>query len=245
MRVRPPRTVDMLPLLDIILVVLFVFATIDEGEQSKSQGEVRRLEQEIVDFEKRNKEVVDDFFKEQQTTAQLQAELENLRLENAAAVEELKAQAADTQERLKAAEDAFKEIAQTKVQINKQDTVTLEEIERVRSNFESIVNEGIILTELSINSDNSCCFRQNNKGDWRRCGLLTPETFDEGWLLRGEGQEIFRELQRVKGGNGVVIIAQHRSSYGAMRYRLRELILKYVSQQTVIPSMTMLDAKCE
>ena len=43
------RQVDMLPLLDIILVVLFVFATIEEGNNDESAQEMEKLQKELAE----------------------------------------------------------------------------------------------------------------------------------------------------------------------------------------------------
>ena len=53
------RQVDMLPLLDIILVVLFVFATIEEGEHGDTKQDIEQLQQELAQSQAQNQLLIE------------------------------------------------------------------------------------------------------------------------------------------------------------------------------------------
>jgi hypothetical protein len=224
------RGIDMLPLLDVFMVVLFVFATIQETQLDDS---VQALDQTQASLEQASQE------REQQAERIEQLDDEVTRLERQAArVDELEqllaAYEAECGPRIPAGPvcppasvnpDAKALVEMAALQERLLDNIAVFEIDI----------EGVPDLETG-ELHNRCCFRASPpNGEWRSCGEVpTGEAEMLTWLDDG-GDGLVEGLGRTHGGNAVVLLRQGDEA----RYRVSNDLAELLRQR--MPSHRIYD----
>ena len=196
-RARP--RLDLLPLLDVFMVVLFVFATIQEKQLDETQRDVEaeraraaELETELDDAVARARART-----ETEAKAERDAELEEIREKLEAREAEIRSLRSEAERVLAdrgAGEDA---IRRTDVLSKLLDRYTVFEVEIAGQ----IGPDGTVT--------NMCCFRDDPMADeWQRCGAVpAPSAARAQWLDDGGGG-LVAALRQTKGGNAMTILRQ-------------------------------------
>lgn len=221
MRRRKTSHLDMLPLLDVFMVVLFVFASIQEDQLESSHAHRGALEQEVAELS-RKLEALGERADIGEKRALAAAERATLRAESAEA-EALRLAEALTSVRAKARESAGGAGADPSVD----ETLRRQEVlSRLLDHFS--------VFEIEIAGDvdptgvvsNRCCYRTELAGTWTACGVVPPRSAElSAWLDDG-ASGLVDALRKTKGGNAVTIVRQdEEATYrvaGALGGALRE-----------------------
>jgi biopolymer transport protein ExbD len=215
-RRRRRHTLDLLPLLDVFMVVLFVFATIQERELVTSA----------------------------QATETLQAELERaraaagaaqtLRDEKAAAAaaeqaarDELaraKQEQAYLQQAMKDVRAAAERAAATATTPGAEALRRQDVLARLLDHFTvfEIEIEGEVVDDVSVNH---CCYRTEPlAGAWRSCGTVPAAPAErEEWLTAGAGG-LIEALRKTRGGNALTIVREDERAAHDLGRKLEEYL---------------------
>lgn len=191
--------IDMLPLLDVFMVVLFVFATIQEGQLDSSAQELdeataARLEAEVLAAA------------ESARSAVLEAELEVLAQEQRREAE-LEGQIAEYQRACGPRQPGGPLCPAAEA-----DTRELAEVAAVHDQV--LANVAVFEIEVAGvmvdgSIENHCCFRADPpQGEWQRCGVVpTSASARADWF--DDGAEGLREaLRETRDGYAVVLLVQ-------------------------------------
>jgi hypothetical protein len=213
----------MLPLLDVFMVVLFVFATIQEQQIDSSAQELDELNQALA-------RVTLDRDTNSERVEQLADELAQL--------EARSEQRAAREQQLQALVEAYEQECGPRrgtgplcpaAAINpdaKQQAEMAVLHERLLDNvavFEVEIEGEPDLTTGKIR--NECCYRADPpSGEWRSCGEIPSDALAQlGWLDDG-GSGLLEGLSRTRGGNAVVLLRQGRQARYRVSNDLAELL---------------------
>ena len=221
------RNLDMLPLLDVFMVVLFVFATIQEGELAAEEQESDSLQKQLV-------------------AAQIQASTAAVEAANLAAQVQVSQQTAQQTAQqtteLEAQVQAYQSAcgprrdgdplcpaAQTQVR-------ELQEVADVHEQL--LTNIAMFEVEIAGQANlelgrriNHCCFRADPPaGEWRRCGAVPAEETARGDWFDDGADGLREQLRETRDGYAIVLVRQDREATYQMskdfsrllRDRLRE-----------------------
>jgi hypothetical protein len=177
----------MLPLLDIFMVVLFVFATIQEDRLDSSTEQVDALDAQLAEA--------------RLDAAQAQAQAEASDRARTAATQQLAQAEADAkkaaQQRPPVTASAADAVRQQDVLGKLLDHFTVFEVEVAGHRLD----DGTI--------DNRCCYRSDpTAAAWQSCGLVPPRSESRVLWLESDGEPLLAALRRTKGGNAMVILRQ-------------------------------------
>jgi biopolymer transport protein ExbD len=200
-RRRRRHTLDLLPLLDVFMVVLFVFATIQERELVTTSQATAELEAEL------------------RRARAAAAAAERVEQEHAAAVAAEKAaqaELAQAREQQAQLQEAMKELRAAAEQAAATGTTAGAEVLR-RQNVLARLLDNFSVFEIEIDGElagdgviNRCCFRTEPlAGEWKPCGAV-PAKGEElrDWLAEGAGG-LVEALRRTRGGNALTIVRQN------------------------------------
>jgi len=229
---------DLLPLLDVFMVVLFVFATIQEQRLDDSTRDAEALEQRVQQAEARlaaeqarqhdqardraELHVADEAERRKQASAaaeaareaqRLRIELDRLRL----AVAEHQQQTREGLERLGLPDDTLERIEVLTRVLDKYSVIEVEIIGRWSE-------DGIVVHD--------CCFRSDPLADrWSSCGIV-PQRFEERGRWLDEGADGLGDaLRRTKGGNAMTVVRQDDAAAHRIASRLVEQLRERFSDQ--------------
>lgn len=206
MRRRRKHSLDLMPLLDVFMVVLFVFATIQERELEGSTKEADELRAEV------------EALREQQAD---RSELERARAAEAQARE----QAAALQNELAVLREKT-ERAVARANVSGAEVLRRQEV------FDKLVDHFSVF-EIEITGEvagadytNRCCFRSDPFDDaWRPCGRIPPQSDAlANWLDGDEGAGLVAALRRTKGGNALTIVRQSTEASNRLSGSVEELL---------------------
>lgn len=195
------RNLDMLPLLDVFMVVLFVFATIQEGELDSTVREVDELKAQLLE-------------------AQAMAAAESARAAMQGAELELQAQQKDQAAQLEAELADYQRACGPRrpgdplcpaadAEAREQAEVAVMQ-EQLLSNIAVFQIE--IAGEVDLESGrviNHCCFRADPpQGEWQRCGAVPSAKAEQSdWF--DEGADGLREqLRQTRDGYAIILLQQ-------------------------------------
>lgn len=225
---------DLLPLLDVFMVVLFVFATIQEQRLDDTTRDATQLQQRVAEAEQ-----VLQAREQAHDQAQQLALVEIARLDEA--LSETKAEAEHLR---RALDQAHQSLATRQDQARRELALagvpeqTLERIDllsRVLDKYS--VFEIDVVGTLGEDGQviNRCCYRTDPLLDqWQSCGIV-PAPLEErtAWLDEGAGG-LVEALRRTKGGNAMTLVRQHeRESTFRIASRLAEQLRERFSDQIV------------
>ncbi|PRQ02841.1 hypothetical protein ENSA5_20180 [Enhygromyxa salina] len=211
------RNLDMLPLLDVFMVVLFVFATIQEGELDSSVQELDELSARLVEAEA-------VAAAESARAAALAAELE-IAAQRGQQASELETKVAAYQRACgprapgdplcpAANPDARAHAELAEVQQRLLDNVAVFEVE--------IAGEPNLDTGKT---HNHCCFRADPpQGEWRSCGdVPSPEQAREDWFDSG-ADGLRPALRETQDGYAIVMVRQDAAARNLITNDLTQLL---------------------
>lgn len=225
---------DLLPLLDVFMVVLFVFATIQEQRLDDTTRGAERLRQQVDEIEQAlRRAVAQGEAREVERTAaakqQAQAladattEAEHLRRELQALRQDLKEQRDRARRELAQAGVAEQTLERIDLLSRVLDKYSVFEIDLA----EGGADRGEVITR--------CCYRTDPLVDeWHSCGVVPARAEDRAaWLDDGAGG-LVDALRRTKGGNAMTLVRQHEHEAGyRIAQRLAEQLRERFSDQHV------------
>lgn len=209
---RARRGIDMLPLLDVFMVVLFVFATIQEHAIDDGSQTIAGLERELAALQAKHEaasareaELVD-------ALALAQAEATTLREADVQLAEyrrvcgEPKPEGPLCPAIELEPKTAAEQLALDTLLARLFDNVAVFEVEL---EGEPDLVRGVLV--------NHCCYRSDPpQGEWRGCGDMPSSREElERWVADG-GEGLIEALRRTRGGNAIVLLRQGSRA----RYRM-------------------------
>lgn len=219
---RRRHALDLLPLLDVFMVVLFVFATIQEQQLDASAHEATALRSRLAALEQAEapqraaqaasaaaeREARAALERSQQELAELRAAVEEVRraAEKAAAEGDL---------------DGAEALRRREVLAKLLDHFSVFEIE-----VDGALVDGAVV--------NRCCYRAEPLPTaWRACGEL-PATSTElrEWLAEG-GAGLVEALRRTKGGNAMTIVRQNERATWQVARKLAGLLKERFAEHKI------------
>lgn len=239
---RRRHQIDLLPLLDVFMVVLFVFATIQEQRLDDTTRDAERLGQRLeaadralaatAARDRAARQVEDD--RKATALTEAQAEAQQLRDE--------------LQRQRKAVIDERLGVAELLTRMGLPEHT----LERLQLLSRLLEKHGVLEIELVGRAGddgvpvNHCCYRVDPlRDEWHTCGrvpLLAEER--ERWLDDG-ANGLTEDLRRTKGGNAMTLVRQDLGvSHGAARH-LAELLRSRFPDRTVdVGEARVLQARC-
>lgn len=226
---------DLLPLLDVFMVVLFVFATIQEQRLDDTSRDKDRLEERVAQVEGALREAQaggqsrDARREEEQAESSQQRELK---------VVELKHEAEHLRQELRQARETFAaQRDKTRADLERAGVpeAALERIEvlsRVLDKYSVFEIEVVGDTADDGGIRNRCCYRVDPLDDeWVSCGDVPPRTEDrQRWLDTGAGG-LADALRRTKGGNAMTLVRQDHAAGHRIASRLVDQLRDGFSDQ--------------
>lgn len=207
MKRRRKHGLDLLPLLDVFMVVLFVFATIQEGKLGESSEEVATLRARLAAATA-----------EAAAQRRTGAEVEQARAELTQAREAQSQLQAAMQELRIAAERQASNSSMSGAEVLRREDVLARLIDHF-SVFE-IEIDGELVDGAIVNH---CCYRSEPLPTaWKSCGAVPAVTVElSDWLAAG-GSGLVESLRRTKGGNAMTIVRQNERATWHIGRKLEE-----------------------
>lgn len=218
MKRRRRHALDLLPLLDIFMVVLFVFATIQERQLGRSEDATAALRAELAAT--------------RQASADARAELERQLAQQrggAADIEALRAELTQRQDELAELRQSFREVRLAAEAAAATPGLGGAEVLRRQEILAKLIDHFSVF-EIEIDGEladgvvlNHCCYRSEPlTAAWRSCGQV-PAVGDElrDWLADGGGG-LMEALRRTKGGNALTIVRQNERATWRVGRKLEE-----------------------
>ncbi|MDC0715888.1 hypothetical protein [Nannocystis bainbridge] len=229
MKRRRRHALDLLPLLDVFMVVLFVFATIQEGQLDASTATTAALQAELQQLRAQQVDPAELARLRQQDDP---TELAQLRQQHAAARAEAEAaraelaRASEAQTELRTAlaalRTATEQAAATATTSGAEVLRRQEVLARLLDHFSvfEIEVDGELVGDAVVNH---CCYRTEPlAGAWKPCGVV-PAALGElqDWLADG-GAGLVDALRRTRGGNAMTIVRQDEAATWRVARKLEE-----------------------
>ncbi len=229
---------DLLPLLDVFMVVLFVFATIQEQRLGDSTRDAQQLQQEVELGRGELERAREQQRVHEQELARRRAQQDAERDRDAVAMAESEREA----ERLR------KEIERLRTAMTEHEDETRKEIERMglpddalrRIEVLTRVLDKYSVIEVDIRGRvgegdiivHDCCFRADPLGDrWSSCGVV-PQRFEDRMVWLDAGADgLVDALRRTKGGNAMTVVRQDQAVGHRIGSRLVEQLRERFSDQ--------------
>jgi hypothetical protein len=239
---RRRHQIDLLPLLDVFMVVLFVFATIQEQRLDVTTRDAERLEQRLAAAD-------------QALAAAAAREHETRRADDgraAAALAEAQEQARQLRGELQSLRRAVAdEQAQVSAELARKG-LPEHTLERLQLLSRLLEKHSVLEIELAGRAGedglpvNRCCYRVDPMHDeWRACGqvpMIAEER--ERWLDDG-ANGLAEALRRTKGGNAMTIVRQDTEvSHGAASLLAEQLRSRFPDRTVDVQTAPVLAARC-
>jgi hypothetical protein len=186
---RHRHRLDLLPLLDVFIVVLFVFATIHERKIDESTQAQQELEDRVEELE-------------QLLVAQRRQAAEPA---SDAAFEALRARAERAEQRLEAPRS---DTAELDASVAAQEAREADVFRKLLDHF-TVFEIEIAGADAVAEVSNRCCYRIDlDARSWRSCDAVPADPEQRrAWLERGAGG-LVDALRRTKGGNALTVVRQ-------------------------------------
>ena len=258
MRRRSSRHIDMLPLLDVFMVVLFVFATIQEDEHEAERAEFERLVAQLdISARQHQAEAATRLKVAERGAADAKAESEHLaaqldasaqqQAEVTARLEAAEREAADAKEaadtlRVEVASVVKQFILSNKDTLGVDDARGVDEFLRREEVLDKLLNhftvfEVEVVGEADADGEtvtNRCCYRTDtSKTPWKSCETVPHRAAElDAWLQDG-GDGLVAALRRTKGGNAMTVIRQDRTATHRVAHSLSASLLKFFPEHEI------------
>lgn len=238
---RVRRPLDMMPLLDIFMVVLFVFATIQEGKLSATTEDAEKLQNDLQEASARLAELEQQL--EDANPEQTRAALAEQTRRAQEAEAERDQQREELQSLAELEREAREKLEDVSQELRKQLATAIGSDEQVRKAeiLEKLLDQHSVF-EIEIRGVpdptrgiiNQCCFRADPRsGTWQACGEVPPETAAlNEWFRQGAGG-LERTLRATKGGNAMTIIRHDAGATHRIGQKVETLIRSQVPEQRV------------
>lgn len=215
------KRLDLLPLVDVMMVVLFALVVSQERELDETQATAadtalskRSLERQMESMERRLAEA------KAADVLELKAEIVQAR-RDAAKQESARNEMADK----------LRQMAAQVVKLQQQDYST-PDVMRRDDVLEKLLDQNAVV-EVEIGGqaakggiENRCCFRAGPRDDaWQSCGLVPAESGERRRWLDGGAQGLLKQLQDTSGGRAVTIVRQDVAATYAVGTQLTATIL--------------------
>jgi biopolymer transport protein ExbD len=215
---RRRHRLDLLPLLDVFMVVLFVFATMQEHELDASVTRQDELREELEVTHRRLRDAqaatveVEDVAEVTARAQRAERETEAWRAKADQAREAIEALRTETATALQATAPGEDVVRRQEVYRRLLDHFTVYEIEIAGAEADAAVV-------------NRCCYRTDMQRDgWRSCGEVPAGVADRTrWLDAGAGG-LAEVLRKTKGGNALTIVRQDEIATYRIAAKLGELL---------------------
>lgn len=213
---RRRHRLDLLPLLDVFMVVLFVFATMREHELDASVGREQELFEELAST------------RIQLVAAEHRAELGATRDD----VEQWREKAEQAREALQALRE------QTEAAAPGEDIARRHEVYRRLLDHFTVYEIEIAGSEANGAITNRCCYRVDVQQGWRPCGEVPAVATDrEAWLDAGGGG-LLDVLRKTKGGNALTIVRQDEIATYRIASKVGELLRGHFDRHEIYAGTT-------
>ena len=208
MRRRKTSHLDMLPLLDVFMVVLFVFASIQEDQLETSHADRDELQREVATLQRQLEARDRDNAVDAQARAQAAIDRAEQRAEAAEAEVDQLAEALASV-RAKARETAGGAGADATVDETLRRSEVLTKLLDHFSVFEIEIAGDVDPTGVITNR---CCYRSEAAGPWTDCGAVPPRAAELTEWLDDGAEGLLEALRRTKGGKAVTIVRQNEDA---------------------------------
>ncbi len=217
---------DLLPLLDVFMVVLFVFATIQEQRlddrtrgQADAQDRVEQVERALATAKEREQAHVREVEAQQVESAQ----------RNAEALVEVKREAKHLRRELQKLRETFVESKDktraelVRAGVPEEALQRIEVLSRVLDKYSVFEIELVGSTTPDGKAVSRCCYRADPLDpQWTSCGNVPLAEQDRArWLDEGAGG-LAEALRRTKGGNAMTLVRQDEAAGHRIAGRLVE-----------------------
>lgn len=243
---------DLLPLLDVFMVVLFVFATLQEQQLEQSNHSREQLAQELRDK--------DDGLQQAQRLAQTQQASEQAAQQSTDAASQAQhhSQRQAQQEltklrnKLQHNEDQLQQLRRATESALTQLGANDDELRRQDVLSKLLDRYSVFEIEISGTSDpqgpvNRCCYRTDPlQTKWHPCGSIPNRSTQYDAWLAADGSTLASALRRTKGGNAMTIIRQDT----AARYRVSATLAgllrtRFEDHQVYDDGATLTEVACQ
>ena len=220
---RKPAHLDMLPLLDVIMVIVFVFATIQEKELESTRDDHARataaMDQKAASLAERLKDA-ERRADEGEVFQQVAERLERLLKAARVVSEQREKERARLKEELQAAKQAANKKLAKNLHRYQMESV-LEALLKRSSVVEVELGPGP--TE-GADIGSRCCYRKDPRAQkWSACGIMPADGARVAEWLRGAAAGMMSTLAETKGGNALVIIRQGEGAIWRSGEKLQQL----------------------
>lgn len=230
---RRRHTLDLLPLLDVFMVVLFVFATIQEQQLDVTAQTTARMQAELA----RSSAAAEEAQRQREAQVAAAATLRAEAGAAAAAAEVELAAARDAQTQMQATVERLRAAAERAAATAKlpgAEALRRQEIlARLLDHFS--VFEIEIEGELAGDSvTNHCCYRTEPlAGAWRSCGVAPKATAElKDWLAEGAGG-LVGALRQTRGGNALTIVRHNEVATAQIGRKLEDLLRERLPEHKI------------
>jgi biopolymer transport protein ExbD len=234
---------DLLPLLDVFMVVLFVFATIQEQRLDDTTRDAAQLEQQLAEASRTLDDVAARERQQKAQAAAIDRQQAVVRAEAQREADQLRRELQALQQRSTEEHEKTRTLL-AEAGLPEQMLEHLELLSRVLEKYS--VFEIELVGERGEHGEviNRCCYRVDPLLDqWRACGVvpLLPED-RERWLDEG-ANGLAEALRRTKGGNAMTLLRQDHAASHRIAEGLAGLLRTRFSDQYVdfedVPELTV------
>lgn len=238
---RRKRRLEMLPLLDVFMVVLFVFATIQEGKLSATTEESQQLQEELEQAQSKLQQVEDELQEaDVEATQSKLDEAQKQRKQLAEDLDKTKKKVDELEEKEKQAIDKVEEMEKKLRQKISEQVESSEEVRREEILEKLLDQHSVFEVEIRGTVDpeegvvNHCCYRTDPRAKtWKRCGEVPVQTNAQADWFRAGGDGLLDVLRNTKGGNAMTIIRHDATASHRIGQKLESLIREQVTEQKV------------
>ncbi len=229
---------DLLPLLDVFMVVLFVFATLQEQQLDESSQNRERLEAELQSRQAAL-EALQDVHKstpraqEEPAASAAKRELSDLRTQ-------YQEREADLERLRRATESTLLQLGANDDQLRRQDVLA-----------KLLDRYSVFEIEIAGASDpegpiNRCCFRIDPLATrWDSCGTVPNRRAELDVWIAAEGNALGSALRRTKGGNAMTIVRQDLAAKHRLSATLTSLLrTEFEDHQIYDAGATLMTPAC-
>lgn len=233
---RPQRGLDLTPLLDVFMVVLFVFATLQENELDKSQDTVESLQANAADLEEQLSAI----------KARPEPSQDPLPPVSAAEVKELEASNEALKDQLDEVRREAKKAAEGLPQGENEALRRQELLSKLLDHFSVFEIEIAGVTDETGTVRNRCCYRTEPAAEgWDPCNDIPADSDERRQFIDNGAAGLIAALRKTKGGNAMTVIRQDENATFRISARLeRDLRERFPEHKIYDEGLSVIDMAC-